>query len=244
MSFDWAGIVEREGAALGEAAAADLAAPIPAAPGWDAAELLRHVGLVQSRATVVLRTATLERPTVENGMLAAPPADDVVEWYFGGLADLVAAIRALAEPDRPAYAFSAGHRYLGFWPRRMGHETTIHRVDAEQGTGRPVGAIDPGVAIDGIDEMFSVFLPALGTGRSPGDGRTVHVHATDAEGEWLVRFAEGDLIVDVGHAKGDAAVRGPAADLLLWLWGRHPLDGLEIFGDTTAAAALRTATTF
>ena len=98
MSFDWAGIVEREGSALGDAAAADLAAPIPAAPGWDAVELLRHVGLVQSRATVVLRTATLERPTVENGMLAAPPTVGVVEWYLGGLSDLVAAIGS-AEPE-------------------------------------------------------------------------------------------------------------------------------------------------
>jgi uncharacterized protein (TIGR03083 family) len=244
MSFDWAGIVEREGAALGEAAAADLSASIPTAPGWDASELLRHVGVVQSRAKVVLESATMERPTVENGMLAAPPAEGLVDWYLAGLADLVAAIRALDDPDRPAYSFSPGHRHLGFWPRRMGHETTIHRVDAEAGAGRPVGAIDPAVAVDGVDEILSVFLPALGAGRSPGDGRTVHLHSTDADGEWLIRFTDGDLTVDVGHAKGDAAVRGPAADLLLWLWGRHPLDALEIFGDATAAEALRTATTF
>jgi hypothetical protein len=126
----------------------------------------------------------------------------------------------------------------------MGHETTIHRVDAEQAAGRAVGPIDPAVAVDGIDELFSVFLPARGAGRSPGDGRTVHLHATDAEGEWLIRFAAGDLTVEVGHAKGDAAVRGPAGDLQLWLWGRHPLEALEVFGDPTAAAALRTATTF
>jgi uncharacterized protein (TIGR03083 family) len=244
MSFDWAAIVAGAGAALGEAALADLAAPIPAAPGWDTAELLRHVGLVQSRARVVLETATLERPTVENGMLAAPPLEGLVEWYFGGLASLVAAIGSVDDPDRPAYSFSADHRHLRFWPRRMGHETTIHRVDAEQAAGRAVGPIDPSVAVDGIDELFSVFLPALGAGRSPGDGRTVHLHATDAEGEWLIRFAEGDLTVEIGHAKGDAAVRGPAGDLQLWLWGRRPLDALEVFGDTTAAAALRTATTF
>jgi uncharacterized protein (TIGR03083 family) len=244
MSFDWAGIVEREGAALGDAAAADLSATIPAAPGWDAAELLRHVGVVQSRARVVLETATLERPTVEGGMRGAPPEEGLVEWYLAGLADLVTAIRALADPERPAYAFSPAHRHLGFWPRRMGHETTIHRVDAERGAGRAVGGIDPGLAVDGIDEIFSVFLTALGAGRSPGDGRTVHLHATDAEGEWLVRFTDGDLTVEVGHAKGDAAVRGPAGDLLLWLWGRRPLDGLEVFGDVTAADALRTATIF
>jgi uncharacterized protein (TIGR03083 family) len=244
MSFDWAAIVEREGAALGQAAATDLSAPIPTAPGWDAAELLCHVGMVQSRARVVLETATMERPTVENGMLAAPPEEGLVGWYLAGLADLVAAIRALDDPDRPGYSFSPGHRHLGFWPRRMGHETTIHRVDAERGAGRSVGTIDPAVAVDGVDEILSVFVPALGAGHSPGDGRTVHLHTTDADGEWLIRFTEGDLTVELGHAKGDAAVRGPAADLLLWLWGRRPLDELEVFGDTTATDALRTATTF
>jgi uncharacterized protein (TIGR03083 family) len=196
---------------------------------------------------VVLRTGTLERPTVENGMVPAPPEggeDGLVDWYRAGLAALVDAIRALEEPDRPAYSFSPRHRYLGFWPRRMGQETTIHRVDAEQAAGRPVAPIDPAVAVDGIDEMFAVYLPAFGAGRSPGDGRTVHLHATDAEGEWLIRFEQGDLAVEPGHAKGDAAVRGPVADLLLWVWGRRPLDGLEVFGDASAAEALRTAVRF
>lgn len=247
MSFDWAGIVEREGSALGAAAAADLSAPVPAAPGWDTAELLRHVGVVHGRGRVVLQTGTLERPTVENGMIPIPPEEGsraLVDWYQAGLVDLVAAIRALDDPDRPGYSFSPRHRFIGFWPRRMGHETTIHRIDAEQAASRPVAPIDPALAVDGIDEIFAVHLAAFGAGRSPGDGRTVHLHATDAEGEWLIRFEAGDLAVEAGHAKGDAAVRGPAADLLLWVWGRRPLDGLEVFGDTTAAEALRAAMRF
>ena len=142
------------------------------------------------------------------------------------------------------YAFSPEHQRAGFWPRRMAQETTVHRVDAEQAVGRPVGAIEPAFAVDGIDEVFSVFVPALGAGRSPGDGRTVHVHATDADGEWLIRFDVGEVAVQAGHAKGDAAVRGPAGELLLWLWGRLPLDGFEVFGARDAAEALRQVTTF
>jgi hypothetical protein len=120
----------------------------------------------------------------------------------------------------------------------------VHRADAEQALGRPVGAIEPALAVDGIDELLDVFLPVFGADRSPGDGRTVHLHATDAEGEWLLRFEAGEVAVEVGHAKGDAAVRGPAGDLLLWLWGRHPLEDLEVFGDRSAAEALRAVTTF
>ena len=37
------------------------------------------------------------------------------------------------------------------------------------------------------------------------------------------------------HAKADAALRGPAHDLLMVLWRRSPLDAVEVFGDTAAA---------
>jgi uncharacterized protein (TIGR03083 family) len=244
MTFDWAGIVEREGLALGDAAASDPAAPVPAAPGWDTTELLRHVGMIHARTSVILRTGTMERPTRENGMLPLPPEDGIVDWYRAALAELVADLRAIDDPDRPVYAFSPDHQRAGFWPRRMAQETTVHRVDAEQAVGRPVGTIEPAFAVDGIDEVFSVFVPALGARRSPGDGRTVHLHATDAEGEWLIRFDVDDVVIETGHAKGDAAVRGPAGELLLWLWGRLPLDRFEVFGAHAAADALREITTF
>jgi uncharacterized protein (TIGR03083 family) len=244
MTYDWAALVEQEGAALADAAEVDLTAPVPAAPGWDTTELLRHMGLIHARTSVILRTGTLERPSRKNGMLPEPPADGIPEWYRATLTELVGDLRALDDPDRPVYSFAPDHQRAGFWPRRMAHETTVHRVDAEQAAGRPVGPIDAGFAVDGIDEVFSVFVPALGAGRSPGDGRTVHLHATDADGEWLIRFEPGDVIVETGHAKGDAAVRGPAADLLLWLWGRRPLDGLEVRGTPDAAERLREVTTF
>lgn len=244
MSFDWPQIVQREGEALCDAAAADLTAAVPAAPGWDNAELLRHIGMIHGRTSVILRTGTMERPSRRNGMLPDPPEGDVVEWYRETLAALVSDLQSIDDPDRPVYSFAADHQRAGFWPRRMAQETAVHRVDAEQAVGRPVGPIEAAFAADGIDELFAIFVPALGAGRSPGDGRTVHLHATDTHGEWLIRFDDGGLSVELGHAKGDAAVRGPAGELLLWLWGRRALDGLEVFGDRGAADALREVTTF
>lgn len=49
--------------------------------------------------------------------------------------------------------------------------------------------------------------------------------------------------VDVarGHAKGDAAVRGLARDLLLQVWGRDPIGDVEIFGDEAVVRAFRAA---
>lgn len=244
VNFDWPAIVEREGAALGDAAGAEPTAPVPAAPGWDTTELLRHVGVNHARTSVILRTGTMERPSKENGMLPEPPDDGVLEWYRATLAELIVDLRALDDPDRPVYAFAPGHERAGFWPRRMAQETTVHRVDAQQAVGWSVTPIEPAFGVDGIDELLSVFVPVVGSRRSPGDGRTIHLHATDAEGEWLVRFDRGGVDVGTGHAKGDAAVRGPAGELLLWLWGRLPLEGLEVFGDRSAAEALRAVTSF
>jgi uncharacterized protein (TIGR03083 family) len=177
-------------------------------------------------------------------MLPDVPEDGVLEWYRTTLAELVADLRAVDDPDRPVYSFSPAHQRAGFWPRRMAQETVVHRVDAQQAVGVPVAPVDPDLAVDGIDEVFGVFVPALGADRSPGDDRTVHLHATDAEGEWTIRFAEGEVVATTGHDQGDAAVRGPAGELLLWLWGRRPLESLEVAGARDAADALRTVTTF
>jgi hypothetical protein len=94
------------------------------------------------------------------------------------------------------------------------------------------------VAVDGIEEMFDTFVPA-----SPpeptlgGSGVTLHLHATDIEGEWLVTLHSDHITIDRGHAKGDAGVRGTALDLLLFVWGRD-LGGLERFGDDAVIARL------
>jgi uncharacterized protein (TIGR03083 family) len=242
--MDWATIVDDEGTALGDAAAADLNAAVPAAPGWDATELLRHVGQIHARTVVILRTGTMERPSRRNGMLTDPPSDGILEWYRATLDELVATLRTIDDPERPVWAFSADHQRAGFWPRRMAQETLVHRVDAQQAVGRAVDPIDPLLAVDGIDEILTIFVPALGAGRSPGDGRTVHLHAHDAEGEWLIRFDDDAIAVEAIHAKGDAAVRGPAGGLLLWLWGRQSIAELEVLGDRGAAEALRSVTVF
>ena len=62
----------------------------------------------------------------------------------------------------------------------------------------------------------------------------MHLHCTDVEGEWIV---QPDGRVEPIHAKGDAALRGTASDLLLALYNRVPLDALDVIGDRTVAEA-------
>jgi predicted lipid carrier protein YhbT len=71
---------------------------------------------------------------------------------------------------------------------------------------------------------------------------TLHVHCTDVEGEWLVTPVESGVDVLRAHAKGDAALRGPAADLLLRLHGRG--EGGEVMGDPGVLDRFRSGFSF
>src|SRR5207253_3038416 len=98
----------------------------------------------------------------------------------------------------------------------VAHLGVAHRW-ATANVGEP-GPIDAELAADGIDEGLYVFVPMARQGSTvAGTGERFHLHRTDGEGEWLV-VVEGDGIrVSREHGKGDVAVRGRAADLLLWL---------------------------
>ena len=131
--------------------------------------------------------------------------------------------------------------HVRFWSRRMAHETSIHRWDAESASGAQA-PVDAAVAVDGIDERLENLVPSMehnpaGPDSLSGGGETLHLHCTDTDGEWLLRFAPDGFTFSREHAKGDLAVRGGASDLLLWLVGRRALDGLETFGDTAVADA-------
>lgn len=146
-----------------------------------------------------------------------------------------------ADPSTTVWTWWPPDQTVGFWFRRMAHETAVHRADAEAALGR-IGPVAADLAIDGIDEALDLFLaPDLAPGSIEGPVETVHLHATDADGEWLVTIGPDGLGVARGHAKGDAAARGQASDLLLWLWGRLPSDVLEVFGDPAVVARLRAA---
>jgi predicted lipid carrier protein YhbT len=108
----------------------------------------------------------------------------------------------------------------------------VHRWDAQTATGISE-PIDHALAVDGIDEFFALILFWKRESTLHGAGESIHLHATDGDGEWFVRLATDGVIVTKEHAKGDVALRAPASDLLLFLYGRvGPVVG-ESFGDAS-----------
>jgi uncharacterized protein (TIGR03083 family) len=220
-------------ARLADLAEGHLDAEVPGCPGWNVADLIYHVGRVDDFWTAMAQGGTFEAYTRP----PQPPDEEVVAWYRAR-ADRLADTLATTDPAAPAWSFW-GDRDVAFVTRRIAHETAVHAWDAGDAIGSPE-PLDPALAVDGIDEFFELFMPHV-VGMPVEPVTTVHLHATDADGEWLVSAGGGSFEVERTHAKGDLAVRGAASDLLLLMWGRIDLsaDELTTFGDEDALAALR-----
>jgi len=225
-----------DGAALAGAARTNLDAAVPSCPGWTMRDLVVHTANVYKHKYEIVKDLLTEphRNTPE-----APPGDGekLVEWFEGWLAKLVDTLDA-SDPAARAWNWSDGEQVVSFWHRRMAQETGVHRWDAQNTVGDPA-PIEPELAADGIDEVLYAFMEG---DRSVAPERSVHIHCTDpgleTGGEWLVTMTVGKAPVSREHAKGDCALRGPASDLLLALWGRIPLESVELLGDRGAAEAL------
>jgi uncharacterized protein (TIGR03083 family) len=217
--------LQRDGTDLAAAARGNLPAPTPCCPEWTVADLVDHTGEVHRFWAHMATGADPDGVARET-----PPAPDlVVEWYEEGLARLLETLRSV-DPAKPIWTWAPVEKPTASWiVRRMAQETAVHRWDAQQAAGiaKPIEAE---LASDGVDEILLVFLPAK-PDLHQGNDETVHIHCTDVAGEWLVRLRAGGYEVTREHAKGDAAVRATASDLLLALWGRIPFDRLEVLGD-------------
>jgi uncharacterized protein (TIGR03083 family) len=232
-----------------ELAAAFEAVPptavVPSCPGWTLADLALHVGAGERWAAAILLSS--QRQKVPDVLRTTISWSD---WYAGTTAALVAAIKAV-DPEEPCWNFSPVQQFAGFWTRRRLHETAIHLVDAIQAGAGPAlaadpdtlvnGVIPPAVAADGVDEVFTVFLPRmLARGFPPAVTRQVGVRAVDTGDEWtLTPVAEGEPPrVERAVAMGEAVIEGTALELDLCLWKRLPAGVLTVTGDVRAAAGL------
>ncbi len=198
--------------------------------------MLEHLGTIHLWVRTMVERRSTERLSRQD--LPGPPSDGgaLVEWFESGAGRLVETLGSV-DPDEQVWNWSLQPHTASFWPRRMAHETAVHRWDGERSHGREQ-PIDGAMAVDGIDEVFDTIVPRLLDGGAPSDiAGSLHLHCTDRDGEWLVSLQGGVLDVRWQHAKGDCAVRGTASDLLLLLLNRPTREQVEVFGDDDVLAA-------
>jgi uncharacterized protein (TIGR03083 family) len=220
---DFLAALDRDGSDLiAVLASADLSTPVPACPGWALRNLALHQGEVWRWSMRCIEAdAYTEQPdpVIADDMLAP--------WMTEGLAEILTLLRA-ADPGAPRWTFGPKPRTMAFWPRRMAQEVAVHRWDALDALGRPE-PIPHDLAVDGIDEAITVFLPRqILNGRLPEPAVAIEIVVDDT----AHRIGKGEPV---------ARVTGDASDILLALWRRIPAERLTIDGDRAAALEILAA---
>jgi uncharacterized protein (TIGR03083 family) len=224
---DYFAVITDQARALADAARrSDPEARVPSCPDWNVAKLVKHTGTAHRWSAGVVRTREPLAPKQIDLELPGDPSG-FPDWLERGTGALVEALRG-ADPDAECWTWTDA-RTVGFWSRRMAHETAVHRWDA-QGAGGAPEPFDGALAADGIDEHLRNLPSIIGADAIAGDGQTLHLHCTDRDGEWFLRRTADGLEVTREHAKGDVAIRGAASDLLLLVVGRTPAAAPEVFG--------------
>jgi uncharacterized protein (TIGR03083 family) len=241
----WLAALRADGPALWDAVAETGPEPaVPGCPDWTVADLAHHVTEVLHwvRATVARGVTSL--PEVAPSLVKTdwPETLDLLRRELTGTIETLEAL----DQDFPAWNWAPQPKRAGFWDRRMAHEISVHRWDAESAAGRPT-PIETKLATDGVSEILDTWLPA-GKRQGPTDLHgVVHLVGTDAGQEWFVRLrGAGIALLDTGtildsddhHARAKAT--GSVSDLQLALMGRKRPDQLALSGDPRLFQALRT----
>jgi uncharacterized protein (TIGR03083 family) len=200
---------------------ADPDARIPSCPEWSVRELVLHLAqvqyfwgaLVEHGITDLAKFNELEHP-------ASP--DDYTELVALGRQMAERMATTLESADQTATVWSWADRDdVAFVTRHQVQEVAIHRWDLENALGDP-SPIASDVADDAIDEFLKVSLPSRNDWKPGFD--IVHLHTTDTDRDWLL---EPSGNVEDRGGSADVTLSATASDLLLALYRRIPMDGIE-----------------
>lgn len=226
---------------------APLDARVPPCPDWTLADLVWHLTEVHVFWTHVIEHRPSGPDDYEEPSRAGDA--DLVDGLERAAHSLVAALDGLV-PTEPAWSWSDDET-VGFTLRRQSHEAAIHHVDGLLAAGLDLPSFDAAFAADGIDEMVAVMLtgvPGWATFERRPD--VIQLRTSDTDDVWTLGFGRMtgtspdsgktyDLpaLEPVDETPG-TVVEGRAADVHLWLWGRHDLAGIDVRGDVALADEL------
>ena len=213
-------------------------APVPTCPGWTVRHLVAHQGMVHRWATSVIRGFDLDPAAVEReGM----EVRDLLGWLDEAAKGLLQALVDAPDDLDAAFFLKGSAPAKVAWARRQCHETTLHAVDARAAVlGRaPLAGetwIRPRLAVDGIDELLTGFLPRRSSRVRSAEPLTVLVEAGDTGDAWTLAVSEDPVVTTRGRVgAADTVVGGSAVQLYLGLWNR----GEEITCDSDFLAGWR-----
>ena len=208
--------------------AADPGTRVPSCPDWDVDQLAHHVA-----GAYLHKVECIRQGVFPEDWPLEPLDPDPVAVLDGAFAALTAAFDEY-RPGDPAATFLEADQTVGFWIRRMCHETVVHRLDAELAAGLEFAPVPADIALDGVDEFLSLFIGAATRQWTESYAEVLHgadprplAVASAGEG-WTLTASSVGVEVSRGAAPSAnpmlanpaALVSGEPTDVLLWLWGR------------------------
>jgi uncharacterized protein (TIGR03083 family) len=229
---------------------ADQQARVPSCPDWNAADLLWHLTEVQLFWATIVRERLDSFEAAETQKPDRPAAAaDALALFSRATDELIDALEN-TPADTAVWTWSP-IQTAGFVARWQATEAAIHRVDAEQVLGERT-PIDAALATDGVDAVVRYqygWLPDWARSEATGIVGTIETSDTGASLPFELVHYEGtspntgkhyvEDVVAVRDAATTASaftVRGPAAELVTWLFGRDEPGSIEMTGDATALA--------
>ena len=212
------------------ALAAGAAASVPTCPGWTVTGLVEHVGQTLHWVSEIVErriTDPAELPTEVAELPADPQA-----WpaWLAEAAARAAAACSDAALEAPVFNAAGDHRTgARFWLHSLLNEAVVHGFDAAAAAGHDYN-LDADVAADLITHHLAMLTSPTWAARRPesaaatrGAGETLHWHATDEPGDWLIERHPDGVRWQPRAGTADVTVHGPAKSLLLVLTRRRPL---------------------
>ena len=189
---------------------AGLAADVPTCPGWTVSDLVLHIGEVHRWATAAVAGEATKLSEVPTDFLGpVPDAADAIDWFRDGADEAVRHPRGSGPvgrvrrlPQRPAHTSPA---VLGP-PPDDGDEHAPCRCRGR--LGRCTG-FAPDVAIDGIDEFLTGFLPDRARPFVPTRRAALQVAPDYSDRRWTVSIGP-ELPVTTRPRRATPTARSPA----------------------------------
>lgn len=237
-------------AAVGSAPGLEL--KVPTCPEWTLLDLAQHLCEVHRSWAAIVSAGPASAPPAQSGPEGAGTAprerEPLLAWSAESTQLLLEALRE-AGPDRGCWTWwgpSQSPQTSGAVARHQVQEATVHTYDAQVTLGAPPPLPDE-AALDGVEEFLSTCC--AWTAPWPHGAAVVDFHATEgrswrlalsADGARATRLpASGTVPAAVGPNVAFASARGAAAELVLVLYDRIPIDSLELDGDLRLFDLLR-----
>ncbi len=229
------------------ASPADFDRPVTSCPGWSLTNLVAHLGGVYAWVDEIVASSERAASSTDEPTSAAAAMSSFVSSH-AALRSRFASID-MADLGRPTWNWSGRNKVVGFWPRRMAHETAVHRLDIEDALG--INSAPIPFALDTLSEFLDDLAPRWMGSRSPVPAGDLHIHATDPAplttselGEWHLHRADtGSYVSDHQHAKAAAAITGSAHNLVRAIH-RRPHAEVSLHGDSATLDAWLDALAF